>query len=80
LRAALSTVSAVPSGYAVTLYTHLRTGRLAAAFLLMERLGSQRWAHNTPFWAAMCKAAEILVPDHNDLAEVHLRCRKRANP
>jgi hypothetical protein len=65
LGAALKAVSGIPSGFAASLFTKLRTGRLVEAFRQLERLGAQRWPDNTCFWSAMRPASEILQPSRN---------------
>jgi hypothetical protein len=63
LRAALSALPAIPSGFAFSLSTRIRTGRLVEAYQKLENLGGRRWPDNARFWAAMRRAGEILDPD-----------------
>ncbi len=76
LRAVLGTVEGVPSGYAVTLFNDLRTGRLVKAFLRLESLGSMRWRENRAFWIAMCRAGEAFEDDHANLDAARQRCHE----
>ncbi|BCJ50641.1 hypothetical protein Asp14428_21160 [Actinoplanes sp. NBRC 14428] len=62
LRAALSSVTGIPSGAAASLSNRLRTGRLVDAHLQLERLGGRRWPDNARFWAALRRAGELLGP------------------
>lgn len=75
--AALDLVDGVPSGHAISLYRNLRTGRLADAFLQLERLGTSRWATNRHYWAALSRAGDRLPPDRDDVAAAQQRCRER---
>ncbi|BEL04576.1 hypothetical protein Q0Z83_027670 [Actinoplanes sichuanensis] len=62
LHAALGSVPGLPSGSALALSIRLRTGRLAEAHRLLERLGGVRWPDDIAFWAALRRAGEILHP------------------
>ncbi|WP_027344189.1 hypothetical protein [Hamadaea tsunoensis] len=77
LHTVLTTVKGVPSGYAVTLFKDLRTGRLVKAFLQLEWLGGIRWKENREFWIAMCRAGEAFADDDAALDSARQRCLER---
>jgi hypothetical protein len=77
MHAALGLVDGVPSGIAISPFRNLRTGRLAEAFLQLERLGASRWAADRDYWVALSRAGDRFAPGRDDVAAAQRRCRER---
>ncbi|MBN1174660.1 MAG: hypothetical protein JXA67_21030 [Micromonosporaceae bacterium] len=77
--AVATAVDGFPSGAAYSLFRHLRGGRLVEAFILLIRVGHQRWAALPGFWTALLAATQLLgAQDAEGYAEARDRCMELA--